>query len=69
MSSVAGMIRSFKYFALDKGDPERSTSWDDEVRPWLEKERPDILKAWNDLKIAEMMFANLVRGLEEPYED
>lgn len=42
-------LDSIKYFWEYKGDLERYTKFE-ELKPKLEREYPEILKAWNDYK-------------------
>lgn len=45
-----------RYFWTEKGDVERYVGWK-ELQPVLAARRPDILKAWNDHKAAEMILS------------
>jgi len=42
-------LSSLQYFWQEKEDLERFTDFE-KLKPLLEKEKPEILKAWNDYK-------------------
>ena len=51
------------YFWEEKGDLERWSDWK-KRKPVLEKERPEIVKAWNDYKTSIRTLNAVVRSLE-----
>ena len=59
-------IHDLKYFWLYKEDLERLTSFERLV-PILEKEKPEVLKAWRDYKASRAILSLVMENLE--FED
>lgn len=60
---TAQMISDLKYFWQDKGDLERYSSFE-KIKPLLEKEKPEVLKAWNDYKASIRILDCVIDNLE-----
>jgi len=56
-------LEDLQYFWQYKGDLERFTSFE-ELIPLIEREKPEVLKAWNDYKtskkILDIVMENLI---------
>lgn len=55
------LLSMLRYFWSDYGDIERYTSYDEAI---VEREFPEVLKAWKDHKAAEKMVTIVLRGSE-----
>ena len=55
-------INNIVYFWEERGDLERFTNWIRLV-PILESQYPQVLKAWNDYKLAGKTLDLLIKGL------
>jgi hypothetical protein len=53
-----------KYFWSTKRDLECYAQFE-EIKPMLESEHPEILKAWNDYKMSEKTLTMLIKKLVE----
>jgi len=56
-------INSLKYFWHSKGDLERLTTFE-ELKPLIEKEYPELLKAWNDYKVSIKIMEAVIDSIE-----
>jgi hypothetical protein len=56
-------LDTLQYFWKAKGDLRRYTGWD-VLHAELAARRPDILKAWNDYKAAEMILTAVLEHRE-----
>ena len=56
-------INNLQYFWEEKGDLERFTGFE-KLTPILEKERPEVLKAWNDYKASIRILDIVIKNLE-----
>ncbi len=61
----AGDWSSVRYFALDKGDPERWTRWETNL-PEIQRQCPEFVFAWRNLQLAELAFRAAVDQLPHP---
>jgi len=59
-----GDILNLQYFWEEKNDFERMIGFE-ELIPILEKEKPEVLKAWNDYKTSIKILDVLMKNLEE----
>lgn len=55
-------LEDLKYFWQDKEDLERFTSFESLI-PILEKEKPEVLKAWNDYKASKRILDLVMENL------
>jgi hypothetical protein len=55
-------LMDLQYFWQDKGDLERLCTFE-EMIPILEKERPEVLKAWNDYKTSKKILDIVIESL------
>jgi len=58
----AGHLTMIKYFCEEKGDIERYCDWK-KIKPDVEREFPELIKALADLKNAEKTVKYLVENL------
>ena len=56
------VLISLQYFWQEKGDLERLTTFE-ELTPLLEKEKPEILKAWRDYKASKKILDIVIESL------
>jgi hypothetical protein len=56
-------VRMLRYFWEEKGDLERYSGWV-EMQPWLREHHPEIIKAWDDYKMAGRILTAVIRAAE-----
>lgn len=55
-------ISDLKYFWEEWGDLERMASFDD-IKPMLQEEKPEVLKAWNEYKTSMKILDIIIKSL------
>ena len=55
-------LNNLQYFWQEKEDLERFSSFE-ELKPLLEKEKPEVLKAWNDYKTSRKILDIVIDNL------
>ena len=58
-----GDIWNVQYFWLEKGNVERMSSWE-KLRPLFEKEHPEVVKCWDEYKMAKRLLTLVVHALD-----
>lgn len=54
--------RMLQYFWEAKGDLERYCKFE-EIKPKLQKEYPEVIKAWNDYKVSERILTAVLESI------